>query len=617
MSALTQALSTALIDFLWQGALVGLLLWVALAVLRQRSAAVRYAVSCAALALLVALPVITIVTLWSWSMQSAAPAAAPVTAGAPAATMPQTMLTIWLVPETPRIMWLERAQLWALPIWSAGVLLFSIRLAWGYRHSYALRGGEPSTDAHLLSTVNAMAERIGVARPVRVLVSSLADGPAAVGWLRPVLLFPPAAAMGLTPQQLEAIIAHELAHVKRHDYLVNLIQVVAETVFFYHPVVWWTSKQIRAERELCCDDIAVRASGDPIDYARALTMLARQQLGAPALSMAATGGSLVHRVQRLLGATPRECGPARAPGMIIASLAIACVLLNLDWLQAFGEALEQRRQDVAGDRVQQDQPRFEVASVKVNRLNDRIVVLSGQGGQFTARGLTLRTLIQHAYQVQEFQVIDGPEWIDVEKYDIAARKPADVAAPAAGAERLMLRGLLEDRFGLAVHKETRERPVYALILARADGRLGPELRRSTTDCNNQAAGGRQGGSASSPWQVNACGTSVGPGFILAGGRTMAQLATALSTLTNTGSSLNRLVVDRTGLDGTFDLTLRFTPENIPDFGAAGPPRGMPAIDPNGPSIFTAVQEQLGLKLDSQRGPVEVLVIDRVQRPTED
>jgi len=97
---------------------------------------------------------------------------------------------------------------------------------------------------------------------------------------------------------------------------------------------------------------------------------------------------------------------------------------------------------------------------------------------------------------------------------------------------------------------------------------------------------------------------------------MAQIATAFSALTNTGSSLNRLVVDRTGFDGEFDMTLRFTPENIPNFGPGGPPPGTPTIDPNGPSIFTAVQEQLGLKLDSQRGPVEVLVIDRVELPTE-
>src|SRR5688572_32534263 len=91
--------------------------------------------------------------------------------------------------------------------------------------------------------------------------------------------------MGITPQQLQAVLAHELAHIKRHDYLVNVFQVVAETVFFYHPAVWWTSKQIRIERELCCDDIAVRSCGDPIGYARALTALARQQLASPALTI--------------------------------------------------------------------------------------------------------------------------------------------------------------------------------------------------------------------------------------------------------------------------------------------------------------------------------------------
>jgi uncharacterized protein (TIGR03435 family) len=620
MTAVTRAFSTALVDFLWQGAIIGLLLWLALTVLRNRSPNSRYIVSCAALALLLVLPVITLATLWSWSIESAPPVQI---AGEPrpiGTAIPQTMLTIWLVSETPRLVWLERVQLWALPIWSAGVLLFSIRLAWGYRHASTLRRGQPSTDARLLSTVSALAARIGVGQPVRVIVSALADGPAAVGWLRPVLLLPPATAMGLTASQLEAVIAHELAHVKRHDYLVNLIQIVAETLFFYHPAVWWTSKQIRAERELCCDDIAVRASGDPVDYARALTMLARQQLGSPAPTLAATGGSLVHRVQRLVGTTSCEGGPARAPGTIVAALAIACVLLNLDWLQAFGEALEERRQGVPVGQVQQDQPRFEVASVKVNRLNDRIVTLAGQGGRFTARGLTLRALIQHAYQVQEFQIVDLPDWTDVEKYDIAAREPETVAPSvggSSGAQRLMLRALLEDRFGLAVHKETRERPVYALVLARSDGRLGPELRRSTTDCSPEAIRSRQGAPAPGPWQANTCGTSVGPGLILAGSRTMAQLATAMSSLTNTGSSLNRIVVDRTGLEGTFDLTLRFTPENVPDFGPAGPPARLPAIDPNGPSIFTAVQEQLGLKLDSQRGPVEVLVIDRVQRPTED
>ena len=231
-------------------------------------------------------------------------------------------------------------------------------------------------------------------------------------------------------------------------------------------------------------------------------------------------------------------------------------------------------------------------------------------------GASFRT----AYQVQEFQVFGGPEWINVERFDITGVIPDGIARPPGNAggptpQQLMLRTLLEERFGLAVHKETRERPVYALVLARPDGRLGPALRTSTTDCTDAAARGRGPTATTGLWDGNPCGTSVGPGVILAGNRTMAQIATTFSTLTNTGSSLNRLVVDRTGLGGTYDMTLRFTPDNIPSSG--GGPSGPPPVDPNGPSIFTAVQEQLGLKLESQQGPVEVLVIDRVQRPTED
>jgi uncharacterized protein (TIGR03435 family) len=616
VSAFTQAVSTALIDSLWQGAGVGLLAWLALAMLRNRPAHLRYAVSCVALLVLTLLPLLTVATLWTWAgaprSDEAGAGALLSSAASRAANMPQTMLQVWWVPDSPRVLWLEQIQRWALPVWSAGVLLFSIRLAWGCRHSFILRRGDPCPDAGVLSMVADLARRIGVTRRLSVLVSSVADGPAVVGWRRPVLLLPPAAAMGLTTEQLQAVLAHELAHIRRNDYLVNLFQIAAETLFFYHPVVWWISKQIRIERELCCDDVAVESCGDPVGYARALTALARHQLASPAVAMAATGGSLLHRVQRLVGAVPREYGPARTPGVLAASLVVACVLLNLDWLQAFGE-----------QQVPADQPRFEVASVKVNTLNNGLVSCCGPRGRFTAMGMSLGGLIRSAYQVQEFQIVNGPDWIDSTKFDIVATEPENVARPAPGTpgpgpQQLMLRALLEERFGLAVHKETRELPVYALVLARSDGRLGPDLRRSTTDCTGSAARGRAAGPSANagPWQSNPCGTSVGPGLIIAGARTMTQIATAFSMLTNTGSSLNRLVVDRTGLEGTFDLMLRFTPENIPNFGPGGPPPGLPAIDPNGPSIFTAVQEQLGLKLDSQRGPVEVLVIDRVSQPSE-
>ena len=211
MSAWSQAVGIALVDFLWQGAIVGALLWIALAALRNQSASVRYIVSCAALFVLALLPIITTATLWTMSADAPRALHAP-----PAPSMPQTMLQIWFVPETPRITWLATLQEWALPLWSIGVLLLSVRLASGWRRSVAMRRAAAVTDETLLSTVAELARRIGVERPLEVIVSSVADGPSVVGWLRPVILLPPATAMGLTPQQLEAVLAHELAHVKRH-----------------------------------------------------------------------------------------------------------------------------------------------------------------------------------------------------------------------------------------------------------------------------------------------------------------------------------------------------------------------------------------------------------------
>ena len=607
MSALTHALSAALVDFLWQGALVGTALWIVLVALRNQSANVRYVVSCVALFVLVLLPALTIAALWMAYTNSplAPPPALPASPALPALTAPalsppQTMLQIWFVPETPRLLWLDAVQRWALPLWSIGVLLLSIRLGLGWRHSRAIQRGASATDEAVMTTVADLAARIGVTQRVRVRVSSSADGPSVVGWLRPMILLPPAAAIGLTPQQLEAVLAHELAHVRRHDYLVNMFQIVAETMFFYHPVVWWVSNQIRIERELCCDDVAVRSCGDAVGYARALTTLARQRLSAPELAMAATGGSLKFRIQRLIGAAPRELGPSGAPGAIVLAIAIAALVLNIDRLQARAQS------------PSPESPRFEVASIKRNTLNDRIVVSQAQNGRVMLRGHTLGMLIQSAYQLQDFQVIGGPAWIETDRFDIQATEPALDPASAAGPvapgpgqprpRDLMLRALLEERFNLSVHKETRERPVYALVPARSDGRLGAALKPTAGDCATAKG-------------TESCGTTVGPGYIRVRGVTMAQLATAFSRLGMTGSSLNRLVVDRSGLEGRYDAELKYTPENIPDLGP-NPPAFLPAIDPNGPSIFTAVQEQLGLKLDPQRGPVEVLVVDRVERPTE-
>jgi uncharacterized protein (TIGR03435 family) len=427
--------------------------------------------------------------------------------------------------------------------------------------------------------------------------------------LKPVILLPPAIASGLTPAQLEAVLAHELAHVKRHDYAVNILQSFVETLFFYHPVTWWISHQIRIEREVCCDMLAVECCGDAMGYARALLAIAEQRLAAPRLALASTGGSLVDRVQRLLDLPAHDYRPSRWSSVVALCLALACAGLNVNWTRVLAQS-------------DGELPRFEVASVKVNRGEPGHVSVNSTNGRYSATGVTLGLLIRMAYDVQEDQIVGGPSWLNDERFDVLATEgaaPTERAAPQPGrptAQRLMLRALLADRFHLAVHTEVRERPVFALVVARRDGKLGPGLVRADADCSALGAARRRQGDGApkeSPTHLQNCGRSMAPGVILARGQTMPELAAAFAALSNTGMSLNRPVVDRTGLTGNFDVELHFTPERIPD--ASNGPSARP--DPEGASLFTAVQEQLGLKLESQRGPVDVLVIDRAEKPGED
>lgn len=173
--------------------------------------------------------------------------------------------------------------------------------------------------ADLETKLRELARRMGIARVVELVESSAVTVPAVIGWLRPVILVPASALAGLSPQQLEAILAHELAHVRRHDYLVNLLQTVVETLLFYHPAVWWVSAQVRRERENCCDDLAVAVCGDRLGYARALANLEGLRSPSPRLALAADGGSLVDRVRRLVGAPARSRRPWLA-GVLALSL---------------------------------------------------------------------------------------------------------------------------------------------------------------------------------------------------------------------------------------------------------------------------------------------------------
>ncbi|MGZ8797552.1 MAG: M56 family metallopeptidase, partial [Thermoanaerobaculia bacterium] len=305
---LAQAIGLALLHTLWQGAIVAGVLAAVLGLLSRRSAALRYAMACSALLIVFGLAVGT-------AYRSYAPRAAEDPTGAPVISMQaephagdSVLIAASDVPRSWHERWTEglatiRSHIpQIVVIWLAGVLLLTLRLAASWTRARALAGrGSVAADDSWQRIAARLSDALGLRQAVRLVICDGVDVPSVVGWLKPAILLPVSSFTGLTAEQLEMVLAHELAHIRRHDFLVNAMQSVIETLLFYHPAVWYLSRQIRIERENCCDDLAVSVCGDALSYARALAQLEALR-GVPSLAVAANGGSLVERVRRLVGA---------------------------------------------------------------------------------------------------------------------------------------------------------------------------------------------------------------------------------------------------------------------------------------------------------------------------
>jgi uncharacterized protein (TIGR03435 family) len=257
---------------------------------------------------------------------------------------------------------------------------------------------------------------------------------------------------------------------------------------------------------------------------------------------------------------------------------------------------------------------FDVAAIKENKSGSTDSRLGGPPSRFTATNLTAFQLITFAYSREDFEIESVPDWAKADHFDITAKADGDfpIGTPGSfGPQRAMLRSLLIDRFKLVTHTASKQLPIYALVMARADKSLGPQLHASNTDCAAIISARIRGqGPAEPPRTPDGnpdCSAGWPPGRITGGTQPMTALAVMLSRV------VQRSVVDRTGLTGAYSFTLTWTPESVP---AGRGPDASP-LDPNGPSIFTALQEQLGLKLESTNGPVDVLVIEHIEKPTPD
>ncbi|HEX8188860.1 MAG TPA: M56 family metallopeptidase, partial [Pyrinomonadaceae bacterium] len=345
LKPLLDAAGWALVHSLWQGALVAAGYACFAALVPRRAAGLRYAGGVGALLLLLLLPALTAglsphARRDLFARESVPPEGAWSDSGGPATRAPRAgKVPAAFVPGGPAASsapaaaaWRVRAEErltallpWLVCAWLSGVLLLASRLVGAWLLVLRLRRSAAPVPRGFEELLARVSGRLRVRRAVRLCRSALVEVPTVVGHLRPVILIPAGALLGLTPQQLEAVLAHELAHVRRHDYAVNLLQTAAETLLFYHPAAWWLSGRVRAEREHACDDAAVAATGDALSYARALAALEqlRADAGPPAaLALAANGGSLMQRIQRLVSHDTRT--PSRRP---FAAAALCLTLL--------------------------------------------------------------------------------------------------------------------------------------------------------------------------------------------------------------------------------------------------------------------------------------------------
>jgi len=342
---LIQSLGWTLLHFLWQGALIGLVYAGVRLVVPSSHAEARYGAGLAALALLALCPVLTLGIIYPHVVVAAANAE-------------QTAIDAMIVPasaatQTSAGYTLDGVLPWLVLSWIVGVAVMAWRALsqWHALERIAHRCAQPSSDLERM--LASLARRFGLVRSIRVLVSAQIDTPTLIGWLKPVILIPTAVALGFPRHQVELILAHELGHLRRYDHLVNLVQAVIETLLFYHPVVHWISREVRNEREVCCDRLVLRLTrGEPREYAHTLASLEELRLATPQLAMAATGGVLLDRVRRIIDVpAPRLAMPR--PTLALTLLVAAAVMIagmsvlrpdrkDLDALAAGANALLER-----------------------------------------------------------------------------------------------------------------------------------------------------------------------------------------------------------------------------------------------------------------------------------
>jgi bla regulator protein blaR1 len=619
LSALWAAIAPALGNHIWQSTLFAIIAGLLTLILRKNHARARYWLWMAA-SMKFLIPFSLLVAIGShlaWSRGSAG-AKAGLYFAMEEVSQPFTQPAMSVISRsTPSIV--SPGLIHLLPTLLAGgwlcgfVVVLSVWCVRWREISAAIRGAVPLREGREVEALRRLERIAGVRKRVEMLLSRSSLEPGIFGMARPVLVWPEGISERLEVAHLEAILAHELWHVRRRDNLAAAIHMAVEAIFWFHPLVWWLGARLVDERERACDEEVLGLGSERQIYAESILKVCEFCVESPlACVSGVTGADLKKRMVHIMSEhVVSKLDFSKKLLLSAAGLAALAVPIVFGLANATPSRAQSQAETTVGIR-----PGYQVVSIKPVKSVGGIIsvrMLSTPDG-FTATGVTLQGVIQEAYGVEDNQLSGAPNWVNSEKYDIEAKvdeSAVDELQKLSPDQRnleqqRMLQVLLADRFKLTLHRETKVLPVYALVIAEN----GPKLQESKpgeTYPNGFTGPDRGGAGMMKITMDGKMGQLAGQGV------SVTSLEQALS------QRLGRNVLDKTGLRGNYDFTLQWpTTEGLVP-GVKGTEDGQQRTDSSpspGPTIFTAIQEQLGLKLEFQKVPTEILVIDHAEMPSE-
>ncbi len=469
-----------------------------------------------------------------------------------------------------------------LPIvWACGVVVVAVKWYARWRQvRAAMRAASPVR----------MAEGVPVLSSPALRERGLEPG--VVGLLRPAILVPEGIEERLSPEQFEAILAHECCHARRRDNLAASVHMSVEALFWFHPLVWWLGQKMMREREFACDDDVLRRNTNPAVYAEGILNVCKFYVESPLRCVSGvTGSNLKQRIEEIM--THRIADRLNVAKRVLLAAAVAGALAGPVGIGLLNTPVGKAQMSSFDGRIPTRTPKqFEVATVKF--------ILAGPPGggrgppghgSISIVNLPLKGIIANSFRTAG-KLVFGPAWLSTTHYDIVGKGPDPKASNPEVWE--MMRSLLVDRFKLKYHLESREFPIFALVVAKGGPKLG---KPEDGPCATAIRAGQP------------CGDILYPPFAV---RIVNMPIGALSASIGRGVPDRRPIVDKTGLTGKYDATVRWMPDEMKPEDLANIPEDQ---RPEDVSLFTALEQQLGLKLEAQKDQLQVVVIDSIEKPS--